>query len=175
MSGTLLSVGEQISSDFGQYLKDLEYEGRCLFLPFQIHDLKVYHLGRFTERTFEFDRGLTVVFGHNGAGKTTLVKAIASVSGHSRLVKSGQNHGEINLTMSDGRILNQSLDDARAPRCVVLDEPGEQLDKNHYKKWMLFLRDMVDVQLILTIGRMDNELHEWIIRSFPDCRFIDLN
>ena len=175
MRATLLSVGEQIYHDFGQYLRDMEYEGRCLFLPFKIQNLKMKRIGKFTERTFEFGGGLTVVYGYNGAGKTTLVKAIASVSGHSRLVKSGQNHGEINLTMSDGRMLHQSLDDAGAPRCVVLDDPGEQLDKNHYEKWMLFLRDMVDVQLILTIGRMDNELHEWIIRSFPGCRLIDLN
>jgi ATPase subunit of ABC transporter with duplicated ATPase domains len=135
-------VGEQICSDFGQYFKDLEQEGRCLFLPFQILSLKVKNTGKFTERTFEFDRGLTVVFGYNGAGKTTLVKAIASVSGDHRLLKSGQNHGEINVTLSDGReILNQSLDDARAPRCVVLDESGEQLDKNHYEKFFKIVKN----------------------------------
>jgi AAA15 family ATPase/GTPase len=99
----LLSVGEQICSDFDQYLRDLEYEGRCLFLPFQIQSPRVEHIGKFTERTFEFNGGLSIVYGYNGAGKTTLVKAIASLAGNHRLLKSDQNHGEINLTKSDGR------------------------------------------------------------------------
>jgi hypothetical protein len=174
MSSRSLSVGEQICSDFGQYLRDLEQEGRCLFLPFQIQNLKVKSIGKFTERTFEFDRGLTVFYGYNGTGKTTLVKAIASVSGDHTLLKSGQNDGEIELMLSDGRMLHQDLFEPRRVQCVVLDEAGERLDINHYEMLLHYLRSL-DVQLIVMIGRTDKDLYEWIIRSFPDCRFINLN
>jgi len=174
MKGALLSIGEQICKDFNQYLRELEYEGRCVFLPFQIEKLKVRNIGKFTERTLEFDRGLSVVYGLVGTGKTTVVKSIASISGYSRLVKCGEDNGEIKMTLSDGRLLHQSLDEVRNVHCIVVDDVGEQLDENHYEKFLCYLRDM-NTQLILTTGRMNDERYEKIIHMFPDCRFIDLN
>lgn len=172
MSNISLSVGEQICSDFGQYLKDLEHEGRCLFLPFQIQTLNLKNIGKFNERHLEFGR-FNVVFGNIGAGKTTLVEAIGSVSGSHRLLKHGQNDGEIDLMLSDGRMLHQNLCEPRDVKSIVLDDAGERLDLNHYETFLGYLRDL-DVQLILTTGRLD-ELNGSINRSFPDCRFIDLN
>mgnify|MGYP001636545112 FL=1 len=120
-----------------------------------------------------------MIFGYNGTGKTTLVKAIASVAGDHRLLKSGQDHAEIDLTLSDGRMLHQNLFEPGRVQCVVLDEPGEQrLDLTHYKMLLRYLqvrylRDL-DAQLILTIGRMDDELHEWIICFFRATDFTNL-
>ena len=99
MRGSLLSVGEQICSDFGQYLKDLEHEGRCLFLPFKIQTLDMKNIGKFDVRHVEFSR-FNVVLGPVGAGKTTLMQAIGSVSGAHRLLKSEQNDGEIDVALS---------------------------------------------------------------------------
>ncbi len=45
----------------------------------RIRAIHIEGFGCFTERSFEFDEGLTLIVGPNEAGKTTLVRAIAAV------------------------------------------------------------------------------------------------
>jgi len=167
-----LSVGEWICQDFGRYLKSLEAEGRCVFLPFEIKPLHLKNVGRFSEKDIDFGNGVTVVCGGIGAGKTTVIKAIASVSGSQVRVKSGENSGEIALTLPDGSVLHQDVFDAENVRCIVLDDAGERLDRERYYDFLLYLHDL-DTQLLLFTRTMEHE--DSFNSAFPDCRFIDLN
>jgi len=169
-----LSVGEHICMDFDRYLKDLEQQGRCLFLPFKIQALNLKNIGKFSERKVEFGSNNNVISGHVGTGKTTIVKAIKYVSGSQELIKSEHSNGEIDLTMTDGRRLHLNVCEAGDVQCIVLDDAGEVLDSIHYDSFLRYLQDL-NLQLILTSGRMNDELKEIFRRTFPDCRFIDLN
>jgi hypothetical protein len=168
-----LSIGEQICLDFNRYLKDLEREGRCLFIPFEIKALTLRNIGRFSEKYIDFRR-FNIVFGNIGTGRTTMMKSISSVSGSQIKVKNGQNRGEIDMTLSDGSSLHQDVFDAKNVRCIVLDDAGERLDRERYVEFLHYLRHL-DVQVILARGNMNDELNTLINRIFPDCRFIRLN
>ena len=41
----LLSTGESASIDFHNYLKQLEKEGQCYFLPFKLHHIMIKNIG----------------------------------------------------------------------------------------------------------------------------------
>lgn len=165
-----LSVGEQICQDFAQYLKDLEQEGRCLFLPFEIHSLSLKNIGKFSERYTEFGK-FNVIFGRIGAGKTTIFQSFVSISGSHRLLKNGQNRGEIDLTLSDGALLHQDIFDAVNVRCIVLDDAGERLARKQYGDFLGYLQGL-NVQMILTTGNMDDDLKKLFNQVFPDCKFL---
>lgn len=167
----VLSMGEQICMNFDRYLKDLEQQGRCLFLPFEIQSLNVKNIGKFVEKHLEFSK-VNIVQGHVGSGKTTIVKAISNVSGYQSIVTSGYRCGEIDLMTSDGKILHQNIFEAGNVQCIVIDDGAEVLDKSHYERFLYHLRGL-NLQLILTQGR--TELKELISRTFSDCRFIDLD
>jgi len=166
-----LSIGEWISQDFGRYMKSLVVEGRCLFLQFKLHSLDLTKIGRFDEKHLEFG-DVTVIFGYNGTGKSTCVRTISSITGSQVSVKAGQDHGEINLTLSDGSVLHQDIINSGSVRCIVLDCAGERLDQERYGEFLRYLRDL-DVQLILTVQRTD--IYDTIRSTFPDCRFIQLD
>jgi len=166
-----LSVGEWICQDFGRYLKSLEAEGRCIFLPCHVDSLDLMNIGRFDEKHLDFD-DVNVIHGNNGRGKSTIVRAISSVSGSQVGVKAGQDRGEINMRLSDGSVLHQDVFNAENVNCIVLDCAGERLDQERYRQFLHYLRDL-DVQLILTVGRTD--IHNKIRSTFPDCRFIQLD
>jgi hypothetical protein len=166
-----ISVGEWISQDFGRYLKSLEAEGRCVFRPYRIHSLHLRNIGRFDEKHLDFD-DVNVIHGNNGRGKSTIVRAISSVTGSQVSVKAGQDHGEINMTLSDASVLHQDVFNAENVNSIVLDCAGERLDRRErYGEFLSYLRGL-NVQLILTVGRTD--LSNIIRHTFPDCRFIQL-
>ena len=169
-----LSLGEQIYMNFDKYLMDLEHQGRCLFLPFKIQTLNLKNIGKFSERKVEFSSNNNVISGHVGTGKTTIVKAIKCVSDSQELIKSEHSDGEIGLTMADGRRLHLNICEAGDAQCIVLDDAGEVLDSIHYECFLRYLRDL-NLQLIMTSGKMDDELKRIFRRAFSDCRFIDLN
>jgi len=166
-----LSVGEWICQDFGRYMKSLVVEGRCLFLQFKLQSLDLTKIGRFNEKHLDF-ADVNIVLGLNGRGMSTIVRAISSVTGSQVSVKGGQDHGEINLTLSDGSVLHQDVFDAENINCIVLDCPGERLDQERYGEFLRYLRDL-NVQLILTVQRTD--IYDIIRSTFPDCRFIQLD
>ncbi len=168
-----LSLGEKICLDFNGYLKDLEKEGRCVSVHFEIQSLNLKNIGKFTDTHIEFAK-VNILHGNIGSGKTTIVQSIAGISGTQRLLKDEQDSGEINLTACDGRQYHLDVFDSNDVLCVTLDGGGEMLDKKHYNDFLHYLRDL-NIQLILTIENMDNELRESISRTFPHCKFIQLN
>jgi hypothetical protein len=168
-----LSVGEWICQDFGRYLKSLENEGRCVFLPYRIQSLHLRGIGKFVEKHLVFDE-VNIIHGNNGSGKSTIIKSVSSVSASYVTVKDGQNRGEIALTLHNGSSLHQDVFNAENVNCIVLDCAGERLDQERYGEFLRFLRGL-DVQLILTSGRMDDELNELFKQTFPGCWFINLN
>jgi len=168
-----LSTGELICVDFNRYLKELEKQGRCMFLPFEIQELTLRNIGRFNEKNIDFDT-FNIVFGNIGSGRTTLLKSIGCISDSQKLLKSGQRDGEIGLTMTDGRRLHLDICEAGEVKCIVLDDVGERLDQERYGEFLRYLRAL-DVQVILLRGNMNDELDGLINRTFPDCTFIQLN
>ncbi|MBE3120641.1 MAG: AAA family ATPase [Thermoplasmata archaeon] len=167
-------MAELICMDFNRHLKEMEKQGRCVFLPFEIQSLHLKNIGKFIEKNIEFNK-FNIIQGHIGSGKTTIIKSIAGISGAQSLLKSEQNNGEINVTASDGRRHHQDICEAGDAQCIVLDDDvGEVLDSSHYARFLNYLRDL-NVQVILTRGNMTDELNGLINRTFPDCRFIRLN
>ena len=168
-----LSLGEQICMDFNGYLKDLEKEGRCVSLHFEIQSLNLKNIGKFTDKHMEFAK-VNILHGNIGSGKTTIIQSIKGISNAQRLLKDEQDSGEINITTSDGKRHQLGVYGSGDVRCVVLDNGGERLDNRRYNDFLNYLYGL-HVQLILTIEKMDNELRESISRTFPHCKFIQLN
>lgn len=170
-----LSTGEIICEDFNRHLKEMEMQGRCIFLPFEVKSMNLKGIGKFVEKNIEFSSMFNIIYGRIGTGKTTVVSSFAGISGPQRLLKSEQNNGEINVTTSDGRRHHLDVYGSGDVRCVVLDSGYERLlDNRRYNDFLNYLYGL-HVQLILVIENMDDELKESINRIFPNCKFIQLN
>jgi hypothetical protein len=168
-----LSVGKYICMDFNRYLKELEKQKRCVFLPFEIKSINLKNINKYVEKNVEFSR-YNILYGNIGGGKSTIIKSIRGFTGVEGLLRDNQTSGEINLITSDSKRYHLDVYSSGVTKCLAVDNGGERLDTSCYNDFLYYLRHL-DVQLILTIENMNIDRKELLDRAFPDCRFIQLN
>ena len=147
----LLSYGEKAEADFWEYLKNLEKEKVCFFLPSRLKKVKLTATGPIRQLTLTFTNN-NLVIGNSASGKTTLLRAIAYVFGHDPLDEYSFAKGRIELETIPEPSYKMDLkpEDAKSRvKCILLDCVGARLDKEHYQKFIKYLRSL-DIQIIMT-------------------------
>jgi len=162
----MLSYGESVAIDFINYLKTLEKEGRCYFLPFQIKKIHLKNIGVHDNLILSFD-ALNIVEGRYRDGKTTFVKSIVKTIGYEspnfhNLLSPGKKTYDIDIEVDPIRILsltygkhnNSGFIENRTTRCIVMDEPLSRLSIGLKKEFLQYLMGL-NTQIILTCAPID--------------------
>ena len=158
---TSLSSGEKASIDFGRYLATLKDEKRCFFLPFKLDELELNSIGTIDGLKTQLGK-FNVFIGDHGTGKTTVIRSIVYMLGYpepniDRLLKIDEPEGEIRINVLSEESLIVKLKRNKdseiiiedTVRCIVLDDPGAELDSENFKKFLDYLRRL-DTQIIMT-------------------------
>lgn len=156
-----LSVGEKASIDFDNYLRTLEKEKRCFFLPFELKKIEIKNIGIFENLEIKFGKQ-TIIECNYGKGKTTLIRSIANVFGYDlpnfhKMLPSGKKPYEINASIKPESKINLSFHkdgsntfkQNRTIRCILLDEPMDILPLKMKKIFLRFLSHL-NTQIIIT-------------------------
>jgi len=157
----MLSIGEKASIDFNEYLRTLEKEKRCFFLPFELKKIKIKNIGIITNLEIKFDKQ-TIIEGNFGEGKTTLIKSVANVFGYDipnfhKILSSRKKPYEINVVIKPESKINLSFNEEglntfkqnRTIRCIIIDEPMDILSLNLKNEFLSYLSSL-NTQIILT-------------------------
>jgi hypothetical protein len=166
----MLSIGEKASIDFDNYLRTLEKEKRCYFLPFELKKIEIKNIGVFTNLDLKFDK-LTIIEGNYGDGKTTLIKSIANVFGYDmtnfqNMLSSGKKSYEINVFIKPEKNISMSFQkncssnflQNRTVKCIIIDEPMDILSLDLKSGFLRYLFGL-GVQIILTNSPIDKMVY----------------
>ncbi|MFE3846187.1 ATP-binding protein, partial [Thermoplasmatota archaeon] len=153
--------GEKASIDFDNYLKILEKEKRCFFIPFELKKVEIRNIGVITKLEINFDKQ-TIIEGNFGEGKTTLIKSVANVFGYDipnfhNLLSSRKKPYGINVVIKPESKINLSFNEEglntfkqnRTIRCIIIDEPMDILSLNLKNEFLSYLSSL-NTQIILT-------------------------
>jgi hypothetical protein len=158
---TMLLTDKRVAIDFNNYLKTLEKEGKCYFLPFQIRKVHIKNVGVHSDLKLNFG-AYNIIQGYHGSGKSSLIKFIAKTFGYDnvgyeKLLSPGQNPHAINVTIRPENHIDIAFDEQkqgefnenRTTRCIIMDEPTSRLSSNLKKEFLQYLADL-NTQIILT-------------------------
>jgi recombinational DNA repair ATPase RecF len=142
------SIGEKIVSNFPAYLKQLEKEKQCFFLPFEVSNITFANIGPHKIVDMDFFNDINVIEGPNGSGKTIILQAIAHQLSPDNIIRKGATESQIKLELAIKK-------DNRPSRCILIDDAGDILDDVQYEKFIDYLRSL-KVQVIITSHRIRN-------------------
>ncbi len=164
----MMSTGEKAAIDFNNYLRNLEKENRCFFLPFELKKIQIKNIGCLSDLKLAFDR-LNIIQGANGTGKTTFIRSIVYlfgyelsnfnnfVSSRKKIVTSRAKTHEIKIQIKPETKIsltyieknNNEIKEKRTTRCILIDEPMDRLSSNLKNDFLDYLRGL-NTQIILT-------------------------
>jgi len=158
---TTRSTVEKAPVDFNSFLKTLEKEDRCYFLPFELKKIHIKNIGIHSNLELNFD-SFNVIEGIHGVGKTTVIRCIAKTFGYDttsyhKLLSPDQNPHQISITIKPENKIDITFDEKnqdefnekRTTKCIIMDEPTSRLSSNLKKEFLQYLQGL-NTQIILT-------------------------
>ncbi len=157
---------KSISFDFHRYLKQLEEEGGCFFLPFELKSAHVQNIGPLSDITLHFDM-FNVIEGSYGTGKTALITGIVKACGYDNpnfhsLLSFTKKSYEVTLEIKPEQKLQLTYNENneneykehRTIRCIIIDDPIGRLSLDLKNRFLCYLLGL-ETQIILTTSSPD--------------------
>jgi len=157
----MMSTGERAAIDFNNYLRTLEKENRCYFIPFELKSIQLKNIGIHSNLALDLDT-LNIIEGYLGEGKTTIIKSIAKTFRYEtpsfhKLLSPGKETYKINIEIKPETKIsltyneknNNEFRENRTIRCIIIDEPMSRLSSSLINDFLYYLMGL-NAQILLT-------------------------